>query len=449
MRNAAELEAAALATGTYANYVGDGASVPWQVFSATLPPVGFTMWAYKAYLDARFPNAFKLHDWCYTPYGALINVTRQEADSGMRELIAQVSPIDAEIVYQAVTLAGDPYFGVSQTGYTGPQVERPVDNIVSASGRSLPAIQGALGTNAPDSFALAIPAIHVTSSDVLLPFSEGFPMSSKIVFKFNGHTTAAPPQASIGYVGAEHSFGFSEHTWLNTDDLVAIKSYCQIQYGPTRTALLPSNITLIGATVYLSGTGRGIDIPLGFQGQTGTQDQVNVGILCESRNPSAVNQRRWWVHALPDEMLTNGEFRPTVAQALSVSLYFAAMGVGYWLGQSRSNVQEIVTISNTGLVSLAVNHPYAVGQFLKINRTVNASGKQFGGTFQVATVGPLATQFTLASWNGGDCLGGTIFQESFSLKSFAEGDGPYVVRAGTKRVGRPFDLYRGRQSVKR
>lgn len=448
MRNAAELQAAALATGTFANYVGDGASVPWQVFSPVLPPVGYTLWTYKAYLDFRFPDAFKLHDWCYTPYGALINVTREEADLGMRELIAAVSPVDAEIVYRAVFLAADPYFGVSQTGYTGPQSERPVDNMVSASGRSLPAIQAQIGSNVQGFIPIANTSIDVTSLFLPLPFRETSPMASKIVFKFNGHTTAAPPQTSIGYVGAEHAFGFSEHVWLNTDDLVAIRTYCQLQYAPTRSSLLPANVTIIGATAYILGTGRGIDIPLGYTGQQGTQDQVNVGILCESRNPSAVNQRRWWVHCLPDEMVTSGEFRPTGAQALQVSLYFAAMGVGYWLGQTRSNLMDIVNISATGLVSLGVNHPYAVGQFLRINRTLTETGKRFGGLFQVATSGPLASQFTLASWTAGETLGGQIFQESFSLKSLAEGDGPYVVRAGTKRVGRPFDLYRGRQSAR-
>lgn len=131
-RNAAQLRADALATGTFANYVGDGASVPWEVAVPISLPAAFTMWSYKQYLDARWPHAFKLHDWCYTPYGALINCTRLEADDALFEDINVDSPADAAIVYAAVRAFGGPYFGVSQTGYTGMQSQRPIFNIPGA-----------------------------------------------------------------------------------------------------------------------------------------------------------------------------------------------------------------------------------------------------------------------------------------------------------------------------
>jgi len=133
-RNAAQLIADATATGTYADYVGDGASVPWQVALPFNLPVGLTMWAYKAYIDLRWPHAFKLHDWCYTPYGALIDCTREEADDALFELIAVDSVVDAWIVWPAVRVGGLPYWGTSQTGYLGPQVYRGVGNMVVTPG---------------------------------------------------------------------------------------------------------------------------------------------------------------------------------------------------------------------------------------------------------------------------------------------------------------------------
>lgn len=133
-RNAAQLIADATATGTYAAYVGDGASVPWQVALAGSLPLGLTMWAYKAYLDAHWPHAFKLHDWCYTPYGSLIDCTREEADDALFELIAVDSVVDAWIVWPAVRVGGLPFWGTSQTGYLGPQVWRAVGNMLSPPG---------------------------------------------------------------------------------------------------------------------------------------------------------------------------------------------------------------------------------------------------------------------------------------------------------------------------
>lgn len=131
-RNAAQLIAEATATGTYEGYNGDGASVPWQVALPANLPLGFTMFAYKAYLDFRWPHAFRLHDWCYTPYGALINCTRAEADNALYELIAVDSSIDALIVYTAVNFGGEPWFGHGWAGYAGIQAELPVPNMGSA-----------------------------------------------------------------------------------------------------------------------------------------------------------------------------------------------------------------------------------------------------------------------------------------------------------------------------
>jgi len=134
LRNAAQLISAAMATGTYEHYVGDGASVPWQVALPASLPLGMTMAIYKFYLDARWPLAFKLHDWCYTPWGSLINVTREEADDALRELIAVDSTLDSLIVWAAVRAGGFPYFGVSTTGYSGKQAPLPVPNMLLPPG---------------------------------------------------------------------------------------------------------------------------------------------------------------------------------------------------------------------------------------------------------------------------------------------------------------------------
>ena len=124
MRNAAELRRDALATGTFEHYQGDGASVPWEVALPISLPVGFTFWTYKQYLDLRWPEAFRLHDWLYTPYSIAINATREEADAALREEIAVDSVADAAIVYAAVRAGGFPFWQVSQTGYGGPQAYR-------------------------------------------------------------------------------------------------------------------------------------------------------------------------------------------------------------------------------------------------------------------------------------------------------------------------------------
>lgn len=133
MRNAAQLRAAALATGTFANYVGDGASVPWLESGLIALAWPVVLYTYKLYLDSRWLSAFYLHDWCYTPYGALIHCTREEADHALYEEIVGDSPIDAWVVYRAVRIGGGPWFGRSMTGYTGLELYRITPNMGDSS----------------------------------------------------------------------------------------------------------------------------------------------------------------------------------------------------------------------------------------------------------------------------------------------------------------------------
>lgn len=428
MRTYQELIDDATLTGTFNNYVGDGASVPWQVALPFSVPLGLTLWAYKAYLDASFPLAFKLHDWCYTPYGTLISVTREEADAAMRDIIALTSPADAAVVYAAVRAAGDPYFGVSQTGYNGPQSQGVSANIGLPSGVKVSSPSGG----------------HIFFNQQGAP-----PMvATRAILKFNGATIAANPRPSIGYVGSSHAFGFSESIWRNGLTIPQTVTYLKNHLGPARASLLPVNASLTSATLYSDTGGGGVDVPLGFTGTQGTTNVVNDAILCETRNAAAPIQRRWWVHCVPDEWVTQGELRIDLIDSMIIQLYLSKMALGDWVGVVQNDLKDIVTITAQGLVTLSTNQPYAVGQHVRVTRTLNSSKKKVGGDFMVSTVGPLLTQFTLALWNKGDCTGGKVYRPTYDYYSLGANEGPYVVRGGTRRIGRPFELYRGRQPAR-
>lgn len=428
MRTYQELIAAATATGTFTNYSGDGATVPWQTGRNVALSLGFTMLVYKAYLDAHWPDAFKLHDWCYTPYGSLIDCTREEADQALHDMIALTSPVDALVVWTAVRAGGGPYFGHSQTGYFGMQAQGASANIESSS------------LNLVRSLITGVP--HFNS------LTEVFMTATKAILKFNGNTTAASPIPSLGYVGSSHAFGFSESVWRNGFTVAQMTTYLRTHLGPARAGLLPANVTLTGATIYEQTGGRGIDIPLGFRGANGTTDQVNVGVLCETSSPTASNQRRWWVHCVPDELVTLGEFSPGLFQTLPFRTYLDKMALGDWLGVDQNDLSTIVTVDATGLVTLTANSPFTVGQWLRVNRTFTAGKKKKGGKYMVESAGPLLTQFKFADWDLGATTGGTVYRPTYSFYNIGGGTGPYIVRAGTRRVGRPFTLYRGRQPVR-
>jgi hypothetical protein len=274
-------------------------------------------------------------------------------------------------------------------------------------------------------------------------------MATKIVLRFNGNTSSAPPQASIGYVGSSHAFGFSESCWRTSGTDAQTKTWIQAILAPRRAGLLPSNVTLTDALMYTAGGGRGVPIPLGFIGPQPRSDQVNVAILASTRHLTAPAQRRWWVHCMPDNWVVDGELVVTGLQTTYIRNYLDAMNESSWLGLVQNDLQSIITISAIGLVSLPGPSPYAVGQIVRVARTLTADKRRRGGNFFITAVGPGLNNFTLGNWTLGATTGGTIFRPTSDFYNISSGDGAFIERAGTKKVGRPFELYRGRQPVRR
>ena len=88
---------------------GNGASVPWEKLSGVYQ---LDAAAFKAYLDWRFPAAFRLHDYLYSKEGIdELHLTRNQADEILRLSLAPYDPISATIVYKAVKWFAASHFG--------------------------------------------------------------------------------------------------------------------------------------------------------------------------------------------------------------------------------------------------------------------------------------------------------------------------------------------------
>ena len=423
-----ELVAEATATGTFTQYVGDGASVPWQVALPFSLPAGLTMWAYKQILDYEYPDGFKLHDWCYTPYGALIGVTRDEADSALKEYIDRRSIADGFIVYAAVRAGGGPYFGVSQTGYSGPQASKPTPNI---------------------------PSLPITV--------KGPQMSIKVVIVFQQVTQKGADAPLLGYVGAQHIAGWSEHVWFPSDNLddclTALRGPALVNGEQpllyTRSLCLSNNASILGVRLYQGGAGRGAFYPMGFAGSGGAEDIPQMALLCAAVSGGTPSVRRFTLRGIPDGQVVNGEFSPTTDFYSRLDMYFGSLTNFGFKGANPVTKYPIASIVQqagpalVGLVTLMGNNQFAVSQFVTINQTLDVNGNRLGGQFMVSAVGPLNNQFSIAGWNQGNTQGGTVSIPGNAVFPFSGGGNVNVERITTRRVGRPFGLYRGRRSAQR
>ena len=426
MRNYDELHAAALASGSFAGYQGDGASVPWQVALPFSLPIGYTFWSYKAYLDSRWPEGFRLHDWTYTPYGSAIQVTQEESDLALREYIARDSVPDSLIVYASVATFGSMWFGKSDTGYSGPQSTRPTGNIE-------------LGTFS----------------------TRGASMPMKVVIVFQEQSTAGSNADSIGYVSQSRTGGWTEHVWYQSDNLAQLINDLK---GPNpgggeqpllyaRALCLPNNAQIVGVRIYQGGAGRGQYFPMGFKGSMGANDIPQMALLCAAISGGTNTVRRFTMRGVPDDQVNNGEFNPGPNFASNVNLYFSALTNFAFLGSAIVTktpiiqIQDAVNAPGNGLVTFGANNPYAVGNYISINQTLDAVGIRRGGKFLVVSVGPMQQQITIENFPFAPTTGGYASMPSKQLFPFLNPpDNISVERVTTRRVGRPFGGYRGRRS---
>lgn len=417
MRTAAQLRAAAQATGFFRHYQGDGASIPWQTGIAGIPTI---LGIWKAYLDFRWPEQFRLHDWNYTPWGALINVTQLEADNALFEEINRDSPVDALIVYSGVRLGGHEYFGRSQTGYFPPGQSGNPGNIADTP------------TNP----------------------SRGGIMPIKCIMLFQEVTTPGVSSPFIGYAGRAHIAGWSESVWWYETDAVsdAINALILGTGGrpglmPTRAALLAPAVSIVGVRLYSGGSGRGQFLSRQFPGSSPSLTEIpQMALLCKTSSTSGAVSRRFTLRGIPDEQVVGGEFSPSGLYQASLRDYFLALFSFRFRAIDPSNpIYQVNNISAGGVVTLMVNNPYAIGNFLTFNRLNLASGSQVPASGFITAVGPMANQFTVAPWALAATTGGTATMRGTGFFSM---NPTYTsaVRITTRRVGRPFEQYRGRAS---
>jgi len=275
-------------------------------------------------------------------------------------------------------------------------------------------------------------------------------MAFKVVVLFNGSTTGDNFFPGLpGQGGVTHPFGFSEGYVTSTGSFDSEVAFLRTQLGPKRAAILPPSTRIIGARFYQPGGGRAQPVALSLPGTSNTTGLANKAVLCTSNNANAAVPRQWWVHNMPDAQVVGGEFQPSNFFLGRFTAYLDAIGQASWMGLVRTSNINVVTINAAGLVTCAGVHAFAVGQFVTLSKTLLESGQKFGGLFRVSTVGPLSSQLTLLDWDQGAATGGNMYLKNLTPYVIGASGRPLVNRAGTRRVGRPFDLYRGRSSRRR
>ncbi len=296
-------------------------------------------------------------------------------------------------------------------------------------------------------------------------------MAIKVVILFQASTGSTPvsggfgivsgmPSAPIlGYTGRQHLAGWSEALWWNSDSVTDLLASLQGPFGgfpgllPTRAALLPNTANIIGVRLYAGGAGKGVSRSYNYAGNPiNTTDVPQMALLVKGGPLAFAVSRRFTIRCIPDIFVVQGEFAPSTDYTNAVAQYFYALNNYWFLGRNPptpANSCGVANITAGGLVTTTVAaQPFAVGNMVTISRALSPAQNFVTFKGLISAVGPVGSQFTMAVPAGGPWTGGTAAIKTTGLYNLSS-NVTSVSRTVVRKVGRPFELYRGRRSKRR
>lgn len=256
-----------------------------------------------------------------------------------------------------------------------------------------------------------------------------------------------------GQDAASHKGGWSESIWQAsvTPDPAKIRAIAS-----ARARLLPSSCRLIGYrqqvyTIGLPGliAGGASIVLLGIAGQnTYAPDLPQVALSCVAQAAIYTNTRRFSLRGIPDQFMVNGEYQPSSAFRNNVLAYFQALVDNEALFIGRDLTQPIYPIESiiAGKMRTVGDIPVILGDRILLRRCRDNDGNVVTGTFTVTAIA--GRDVTLGNFDAAITVGnkGTAtvhYTVTRLINAVAVG------RAVVRKVGRPFEQYRGRRSKRR
>jgi hypothetical protein len=214
---------------------------------------------------------------------------------------------------------------------------------------------------------------------------------------------------------------------------VSIVGYRLEQFTIAGNKLLPGGTS--SAKVLFPGLGVPMDAP-------------QIGLQLGGVGVGGVNTNRIVLRGLPDNVVMFGEYQPVPSYKGAVTTwanYVIQSGAGF-IGRDKTQPSARVNNIAAGVVTLAANVGGVQGvDYLRFNRVYNAQGLPVKGSYLITNIA--GNVYTLQGLNqtlilpsGSARLDRIAF---FAYESIKPG------RLVSKKVGRPFEQYRGRRSKSR
>ena len=271
-------------------------------------------------------------------------------------------------------------------------------------------------------------------------------MPSRISFLFQ--FTTDPP---AGYGARRHTAGWSESLWYPDADPPAGR--LDFLAGD-RARILPSAAAIIGQRIQvytLEGNrlkpGGASTLKVNYPGnQLWTCDIPQMALEVALKASGAPNSSRILIRGIPDDQVLGGEYTGTATYKGQVTTYLNRMqNLNFqFLGRNLSNISVRVISIAANLLVTDVPCGAIPGDYVRLLRVYDINGRPISGSFRVQSGS--GVNLTLLGLPAGLAVeqSGACRKDEFALRSIASHE---IGRIRVKKVGRPFEGYRGRRST--
>lgn len=249
-----------------------------------------------------------------------------------------------------------------------------------------------------------------------------------------------------------HTAGWTEQVWSSARIDWSLTSNNRLL--SRRAQFLPVQAAIIGvrsAEFDIDGNklvpkGASV-VKLSYPGSASyTLDSPQACMFFSGQGGGSANKVRYTARGFPDEGIINGEFSGEAILKGKLTIFANTLQADNWktlvrdLSQPASRILGIQaggTVTHDGAVS------YAVGDYVRLIRVLDTNGNSIRGVFRVSLVGD-SEHVTLQNWGGQTVnISGHFRKDLIGIIAY----GPTAFdRVGVKKVGAPFEKYRGRRS---
>ena len=263
--------------------------------------------------------------------------------------------------------------------------------------------------------------------------------------------TTVPQQASKAI---SHTAGWSESHWrqnaLDANDQLLTRML------NARAAMLPKQAAMVGLRIgqfTISGNrvlpGQTSIRKFLKPGQAGYSCDVPQMALELGASTSGINSSKFSVRGIPDNQVVQGEYAPTDNWDARLQEYINSLSAQGWqmIGRVLTNAtQKIESVSTTGNCVTYDVPVFANGAQIRVLRCRDTNGFPISGVFQVSNL--VGRAFDLSNWPQGSVVKNSGSVRVDAVDNFTIVD-VEVSRVVVRKVGRPFEQYRGKRSKKR